>query len=107
LKEFADATASREGGVASGAKGDLGDGTFTNASIIEMLRAGLPEDVILTSINSAKDNSFDVSPKGLIQLAEAKASKKLIQRVQAIASGAKDTPVAAKAAVKKQASKKP
>jgi tetratricopeptide (TPR) repeat protein len=90
VKEFAEATASpsRDGSGATGAKGAL-DGpaqdAVTNASVIEMLRAGLPEDVILTSIESAPRTEFDVSPKGLIQLGEAKASKKVIQRIQSVA----------------------
>jgi len=76
----------------SGAK-DLGGGaaavsadTLTNEGVVDMLRAGLPESVILTSINSAKKTAFDVTPKGLIQLAEAKASTALLERVQAVAA---------------------
>jgi hypothetical protein len=90
MKEFTEATASRSAGAMTGSKGDLGtavdEDTLSNASVIDMLRAGLSEDVIFTSIDSAKTTSFDVTPKGLIQLAEAKASKKLIQRIQAVAS---------------------
>ncbi|HYC90097.1 MAG TPA: hypothetical protein VEO54_12855 [Thermoanaerobaculia bacterium] len=95
MKEFTDAIASRSAGAMTGSKGDLGTGgdvdenTVTNASVAEMLRAGLSEDVIFTAIDSAKKTSFDVTPRGLIQLAEAKASKKLIQHIQAVASGTK------------------
>ena len=95
MKEFTDAIAARSGGAVTGAKGDLGTGaavdedTVTNASVAEMLRAGLSEDVIFTAIDGAKKTSFDVTPKGLIQLAEAKASKKLIQHIQAVAGGTK------------------
>jgi hypothetical protein len=89
LKEFSNTVAQRST-TATGAKGtDLaGDDpqAMTNASVIEMLRAGLPEDVIVTSIDSTSNNSFDVSPKGLIQLSEAKASKRVMQHIQAIAS---------------------
>lgn len=91
MKEFAEATATRSAGRTTGAKGDLSaagdEDTVTNASVVDMLRAGLSEDVIFTSINSAKKASFDVTPKGLIQLAEAKASKKLIQHIQSVAGG--------------------
>jgi hypothetical protein len=58
----------------------------TNQSVIDMLRAGLAEDVVLTAIDSAAHTAFDVSPKGLIQLADAKASKRLIQRIQTAAA---------------------
>ena len=64
---------------------------MTNASVIDMLRAGLSEDVIFTSIDSAPKKAFDVTPRGLIQLAEGKASKKLIQHIQAVAAGSKKT----------------
>lgn len=105
LKEFADATAVASGGAATGSKGDLGTDAFTNASIVEMLRAGLPEDVILTSIDSATETAFDVSPKGLIQLAGAKASKKLIQRVQAVAGGGSSSSGTPKKTAKAQTKK--
>lgn len=91
MKEFTEAIATRSAGTQTGSKGDLGtavdDDTVSNASVIDMLRAGLSEDVIFTSINSAKKTSFDVTPKGLIQLAAAKASKKLIQHIQIVAGG--------------------
>lgn len=91
MKEFADATAALSTSTMEGSKGNLGTGvdddTVTNASVADMLRAGLSEDVIFTSIDSAKKTSFDVTPKGLIQLAEAKASKKLIQHIQNVAGG--------------------
>jgi hypothetical protein len=59
---------------------------LTNDGIVDMLRAGLPESVIMTSINSAPSTAFDVSPKGLIQLSEAKASTKLLEHIQAVAA---------------------
>jgi tetratricopeptide (TPR) repeat protein len=99
LKEFNDShTAAPAATAESGAKGALptggssapADGTITNAAVIDMLRAGLAEDVILTSIDAAPKTAFDITPRGLIQLAEAKASKKLIQRIQA--AGAKPAP---------------
>ncbi|HEV7765437.1 MAG TPA: hypothetical protein VGQ76_10580 [Thermoanaerobaculia bacterium] len=96
MKEFTEAIAARSSGTTTGSKGDLGTAVdadaLTNASVIEMLRAGLNEEVIFTSINSAKKTSFDVSPKGLIQLAEARASKKLIQHIQFVAGGGQAKP---------------
>lgn len=59
---------------------------LTNAGVIEMVKAGLPEDIILTAIDTAESVSFDVSPKGLIELSRAKVSKSIIQRLQARAS---------------------
>ena len=93
VKEFEDSTSSTLSGYAVGSKGSKGGGTssgggITNADVVEMLRAGLSEDVILTSISSAPQTAFDITPKGLIQLAEAKASKKLIQQIQTTASTA-------------------
>lgn len=101
MKEFAEAVATRSSGAATGSKGNLGsapvdDDTVTNASVVDMLRAGLSEDVIFTSIDSAKKTAFDVTPKGLIQLAEEKASKKLIQHIQAVAAGGKKSTSAPK-----------
>lgn len=102
MKEFGEAVAARSSGTRTGAKGDLGadidQDTVTNASVIDMMRAGLSEDVIFTSIDSAKKTAFDVTPKGLIQLAEAKASKKLIQHIQAVAAGTKKSAAAPKKA---------
>jgi len=81
--------ANTTGGTAGGAKAlerePAGD-AMTNQGVIEMLQAGLPESVILTSINSAPRTAFDVTPKGLIQLSEAKASIKMIERIQALAA---------------------
>lgn len=68
------------------------DDALTNDGVVDMLRAGLPEDVIITSIDSAAHTAFDVTPKGLIQLADAKASKRVMQRIQAVAAQAKSAP---------------
>jgi hypothetical protein len=96
MKELGDtgvlrASSTSEGAVA-GAKGLDAPAAppadaLTNDGIVDMLRAGLPESVILTSIESAAHTAFDVSPKGLIQLAEAHASTKLLEKIQAAAKG--------------------
>lgn len=62
-------------------------GAMNNAAVIKMVRANLPEDIILTSINSAAKHSFDISPDGLIALSEAGVSGRIMQRLQEIASG--------------------
>jgi len=59
---------------------------MNNASVIKMVRAGLSEDIILTSINSAPKHSFDVSPDGLVALSQNQVSPRVIQRIQEIAS---------------------
>jgi hypothetical protein len=79
--------------VASGAKALTGaePAAMNNASVIKMVQAGLSEDIILTSINSAPRHSFDVSPDGLIALSEAQVGSRIIQRIQELASGKKAT----------------
>ncbi|MGH9423470.1 MAG: hypothetical protein ACRD3J_26080, partial [Thermoanaerobaculia bacterium] len=48
--------------------------------------AGLPEEVITTTIDSSAHRALDASPKGLIQLSDAKASPALLRHVQEIAA---------------------
>jgi hypothetical protein len=64
-----------------------------NAAVIRMVKAGLEKDVILNAIESAPRRAFDTSPKGLIDLADAKVDKKLILRMQEIARGKKNESV--------------
>jgi hypothetical protein len=42
--------------------------TMTNEKVIEMVKEGLPEDVILTAIRQSPRKKFDVSPDALIEL---------------------------------------
>jgi hypothetical protein len=56
-----------------------------NAAVIDMVRAGLEDEVILTSLTSAERTDFDVSPHGLIDLSQAKVSKRIIQQIQTLA----------------------
>lgn len=103
LKEFADSIASKSV-AAKGSKGDLGapaDDAVTNQAVIDMVRAGLAEDVILTSIDSARTAAFDVSPQGLIQLADGKVGKRIIQHIQTAAGKGTTEPKAKKSATKK------
>jgi hypothetical protein len=108
LKEFADTLASKSG-TAKGAKGDMGASAsavdaVTNQSVIDMVRAGLADDVILTSVDSTKNAAFDVSPRGLIQLADGKVPKRIIQHIQ---SAAAKPSGAAEPKAKKSTSKRP
>ena len=46
---------------------------MTNADVIEMIRAGLSDNVIIGSIRQAKARKFDTSPTSLIELKQAGA----------------------------------
>jgi hypothetical protein len=89
IVDFAD---SQEVDVASGtgAKALSGDEpadqVLNNGAIIEMAEAGLPDEIILTSLESATATDFDVSPASLIDLAKAQVSPQVIQRIQALAA---------------------
>ncbi len=74
---------------------------FDNAAVISMVRAGLEQDIVIKAINAAAKPQFDISPKGLIELAENKVDKQIILRIQEIASGKKTTQATKKAAPKK------
>ena len=76
-----------------------------NLAGIRMTRAGLPNGVILTTIDTAPKPSFDVSPQALIALSEAKVDRTIIQHMQEIATGKKAHPARKKAAVPKASSK--
>ncbi|HKS26029.1 MAG TPA: hypothetical protein VJZ76_24775 [Thermoanaerobaculia bacterium] len=106
VKEFEEAKKAGGGGSIDAAGAKALPGAITNAQIIEMLQAGLAEDVIITSINSAPATAFDVSPKALIQLSQAKATKNLIQKIQAAANGTKSPAEGTKKTAPKSAKKK-
>lgn len=64
-------------------EGEPGE-TLDNEAVILMVEAGLPDDIILTAIESAPLHSFDISAKGLVQLHKAKVKEKIIARIQKI-----------------------
>lgn len=72
--------------AANGSKSLAGADALDNAAVIDMVKADLGDDVILTALGSAERTSFDVSPHGLIELSQAKVSKKVIQRMQTLAA---------------------
>jgi hypothetical protein len=78
-----------------------------NEAVIRMVRSGLPDDIVLKSINSAPRYNFDASPGGLVALAEAKVSPRLIERIQEIAARGNAAPKAKPAPKKTTAAKKP
>ncbi|HEV8578197.1 MAG TPA: hypothetical protein VGX68_03860 [Thermoanaerobaculia bacterium] len=96
LKDFQD---NYESLIASKATEDAksleqgGGEKMDNAAVLSMTKAGLERDIILKAIDSAPRHQFDVSAKGLIELSEGKVDKKIILRIQEIASGKKATPV--------------
>jgi hypothetical protein len=95
------------GAKALGGKAVAGD-VMTNASVIKMAEAGLSDEIILGAINSAPKTAFDGSADGLIALSEAKASKRVILRIQEIvAKGADPKGAAANKRGRKTAPAKP
>ncbi|HEX2642195.1 MAG TPA: hypothetical protein VHU81_04330, partial [Thermoanaerobaculia bacterium] len=55
---------------------------MTNGDVIAMIKAGVPEEVVLSSIDSAEECSFDTSPAGLIELTKAKVGKGILKHLQ-------------------------
>lgn len=70
---------------------------LTNDGIIQMKKAGLSDDLILTTIQAAKAK-FDVSPAGLIALKSAGLDDKLMEAIVNKASGLKTAVASANAA---------
>jgi hypothetical protein len=66
--------------------------SLTNQQVIEMVQAGLSEDIVATSVAQASESAFDVTPAGLMALKRAGVSDKVIQAMQR-------TPVSASSAV--------
>jgi hypothetical protein len=60
---------------------------MNNSSVLKLIKAGLSEDLIVTTIN-ASPGSYDTSANGLIALKKAGASDKVVAAVVLKASGA-------------------
>lgn len=56
------------------------DGVLTNAGVAKMVKAGLPESVILREIEMSRTN-FDTSPAGLVDLRKHGASESVLHAV--------------------------
>lgn len=54
---------------------------FGNEDVMQLLAAGMSEEIVLKAINTASPASFDTSAKGLIALKKAGASDVVIQQV--------------------------
>jgi hypothetical protein len=56
--------------------------TMTNNEVIQLVKAGLSEQVVITSIRQAPTKDFDLTPTGLIALKKAKISDAIIVVMQ-------------------------
>jgi len=65
----------------------LNGAPMTNADVIKMVKAGIDESVIITSIQNA-ESKFDASADGLIALSGAQVPKSVINAIIARASAA-------------------
>jgi hypothetical protein len=78
------------GGPVAGAKelegsgGEIaaGEKALKNSDIIDLVKAGLAQEIILTAIDDAESCSFDLSPTGLIGLSNSKVNTEIIKRMQ-------------------------
>ncbi len=59
-------------------RGQATEEVLTNDSVIELLKAGIGEDVIISKIQRSRHN-FDLSVQGLVALKEGRASNRLIR----------------------------
>ena len=55
------------------------DNVLTNADIVKMVKAGLPESIIVREIQASRTN-FGTSPTSLIELKKQGASEKILAR---------------------------
>lgn len=56
------------------------ESVITNAGVVKMVKAGLPESIILREISMSR-TSFDTSPQGLIDLRKHGASENVLNAV--------------------------
>ena len=64
---------------------------MNNDAVVKMVKAGLSDDVIVTTINSSP-GSYDTSANGLIALRQADVSNKVIEAIVAKTSGGAPAP---------------
>ncbi len=65
---------------------------MTNADVVEMVKAALSEQVIITSIRQASAKDFDLTPNGLIALKKAGVPDVVISVMQEVIVSAKSSP---------------
>lgn len=68
--------------------------TMNNDAVIKLVKAGLSDDIIVTTINSSA-GAYDTSANGLIALKKGGASDKVISAILLKSSGATPAPAAA------------
>ena len=71
----------------------IGQEILTNDSVVEMVTAGLPEEIIIAKINSSK-TSFDLSTPALAKLTQTKVSSAIMKAMIAPKASDPGTPVA-------------
>jgi hypothetical protein len=71
----------------------IGQETLTNDSVVEMVTAGLPDEIIIAKINSSK-TSFDLSTPALAKLTQAKVSSAVMKAMIEPKTGDPGTPAA-------------
>lgn len=79
-------------GAAAQALSPSPPGPITNAEVFGMLKAGLPEDVIVAAIQ-ARPSQFDTSPDALIAFKNAGATEAVLRAVMAAATATAPAPV--------------
>ncbi len=88
LKDFRDAPQAQLAASAAASKGLDGapadPDLLDNTGVISMVQAGLSDDIVINAIKTTEKTSFDLSPKGLIQLSQANVSEKVIQTLQGL-----------------------
>ena len=52
---------------------------MTNRSVVTMVKAGLPEDIVIAAIRKAEDRAFDLSATGLVALSTEGVSSNVIR----------------------------
>jgi hypothetical protein len=72
----------------------LAQQALDNASVIKLVKAGLSEDLVVTTVNSSP-GTYDTSAKGLIALKKAGATDKVIAAIVLKAAGATAAPAPA------------
>lgn len=76
------------GGSSSGGKSLVGspaEGGFGNDQVIDMVHAGLAEEIIIQAIEDTLSCNFNVTPQGLIQLSKAQVPSTVIKVMQTAA----------------------
>lgn len=71
----------------------IGQEVLTNDSVVEMVAAGLPDEIIIAKINSSKTN-FDLSTPALAKLTQAKVSSAVMKAMIEPKASGPGTPTA-------------